>query len=182
MLQTFIFIRFCVCVAWYWHRAPEFTMKCPRCYSYTGVTQCMWWWERALPRAQEQCGEWWGPGFFPGARSDANLWGPGFARIGASVWGLGRYDLVLSQARWGRCVGTRLFLVLTAAGICIFHHLQASSDADLWGPACSSSQTVKTEPEPCYQMSMRLAAHAMAHTKQPLPPTNFSLRQRLTCE
>ena len=117
---------------------------------------------------------WWGPGFFPGARrSDASLWGPGFGHAMAHVCGdwvvVGALAATLGQMRGN-------LLVLAAAGICILHQLQASSDADLCGPACSSSQTVETEPEPGYQMSMRLAAYAMAHSRQPLPPTSFSLQ------
>ena len=35
---------------------------------------------------------------------------------------------------------------------------------------------VETEPEPGCQMGVCLAAHTMAHSGQPLPPTDFSLQ------
>ena len=92
---------------------------------------------------------------------------------GLAVIALGHYYyLRLGANLWG----PRLFLRPTWDWL--LNHLQECSDAKP-AKACSGSQKVaqvETEPEPGCQMGVCLAAHTMAHSGQPLPPTDFSLQ------
>ena len=99
---------------------------------------------------------------------------------GANVWQLGYY-LVLSQQQWGSFVGTMLFLRLTAAGIGIFFAAAAVKRRMFVGTRLfrltgSGAKLGETEPEPGCQMGVCLAAHTVAHSRQPRPPTDFSLQ------
>ena len=168
MLQTFIFIRFCVVLL----GIGIVPLSLPWIAPGATVTQ-------GSPSA---CGG--GKQCCQGRKNSVGNGGDQDSFLGLAVTQICG-DPVLRSTQWRTCVGTglgdlaRTLAQMRGKGqITPGPHSQQlvfaySSFAGVkWRSFVGTRQTVETKPEP--GCCMCLAAHAMAHSRQPLPPTNFA--------